>query len=290
MAERDHRQAVKAALATNERIGELFAHMGTADHPRGLILVAYRNAQRALRDVYRRDGANVRLQVAEVLAGLQRDIAAAQQELLIRAVAAGRVAGRAQAEARGLDTVPQVVRADAQQRAWMAPLDAQLSAAIALDYPEDLLLGDEEHAGLVHPGPVARDGSRWVAGAVLLGFLAELGLDLEALGGRIVESGYMKQACSAIDERTTECCLQANGQMVPLDQPFLTLGAPAWADTQDWTPFHWWCRTAIVLAYPGEEDDGVTSEMRESAANELEAREKRGRVEIHPSWSWSQRG
>jgi hypothetical protein len=48
------------------------------------------------------------------------------------------------------------------------------------------------------------------------------------------------QVVAGIDERTTDCCLQAHGQIQPLDKPFHLTGEPRWADYLDNPPFHWY--------------------------------------------------
>lgn len=238
---RAHRASVQAALALNDDLAHLFARVGTAQHPRGQVVTAYRNARRALRDVFQRSGTRLGAEAAEVLRGLRANIGLTAGQLLTDAAQTGAQSGRRQAEIRAVvvGERPPVVLAPLAT-AWTAGVDAQIAAAAAalqagLDY-EALILGAEEagRLGILNPAPVARDGSKWLAAAALLGWLAELG------GERLYEAGWNKQAASAIDERTTECCLRINGAIVPWHEPWHTTGRPAWAEYQRWMPFHWW--------------------------------------------------
>ena len=96
---------------------------------------------------------------------------------------------------------------------------------------------------------------------------------------------WEKQAAATIGERTTDCCLTVHGQIQPLSKPFHLTGTPRYADWIHHSPFHWYCRTSIVLYLPEFEEIGIsTQEMRDAARAEIEAREKTGkREEIHPA-------
>lgn len=60
---------------------------------------------------------------------------------------------------------------------------------------------------------------------------------------------YQKQAIAALDARTTRICRAVNRQIRPLDKPFETLAGPIMNP-----PFHYNCRTAVVLYHPSFED------------------------------------
>lgn len=111
-------------------------------------------------------------------------------------------------------------------------------------------------------------------------------------GAQQQQSGvrYWKQAIAAIDERTTDCCLQVHGQIQPLDKPFELSGTPRFGDKVMNPPFHWYCRTATALYRPEMEQTGLTTtDMVSAAKAELAARLKGGRVVIHPSNAVSRR-
>ena len=121
-----------------------------------------------------------------------------------------------------------------------------------------------------------------------------------SLSGRILynwlnqstKTEYKKQAVATIDQVTTDCCLRVHGQIQPLNEPFKLEGEPRFADEVDSPPFHWYCRTAVVLYTEKLEERGVpTSEMIEAARLELKARYETGRRElIQPSNAISRRG
>lgn len=107
----------------------------------------------------------------------------------------------------------------------------------------------------------------------------------------VTKQRWQKQAIAAIDERTTDCCLQAHGQTQALDKPFRLTGTPRYADEMQHSPFHWYCRTSVTLYLPEFEESGIrTEEMREAAQAEIEARKKTGKREvIHPADATSRR-
>lgn len=243
-----HEVAVKTALRAGDDIDRLIARLGTAQHPRGEVLTAYRNTERGLRDVYRRPGPSVTREAGEVMGELRRVLAAVAADILQEAVATGQTHARQQAKAQGLD-VPMGVFAPAvdtaaMAAAWLATVDQQAAAVGALTATGadvDEILGDGSRAGVLRPAPVIAEGSRWVASAVT----AATALYFGSLIGRQPRSAgtandWYHQVVAGIDERTTDCCLQAHGQIQPLDKPFHLTGEPRWADYLDNPPFHWY--------------------------------------------------
>ena len=99
-----------------------------------------------------------------------------------------------------------------------------------------------------------------------------------------------KQVIAAIDERTTNCCLQAHGQIRDEGEPFVLTGTPRYASEIQNPPFHWYCRTAPAPYIPEFEELGITTDdMQEAAREEQKARFFRGRQEIHPASATSRR-
>jgi hypothetical protein len=94
--------------------------------------------------------------------------------------------------------------------------------------------------------------------------------------------GFKKQAVAAIDHRTTETCLNVHGQIQPLEGKFQLTGSPRYADEMDWSPFHAYCRTSIVL-YQDVFDAGITDRLRASAASMLAEREAGIFNVVHPA-------
>jgi len=106
----------------------------------------------------------------------------------------------------------------------------------------------------------------------------------------ITQREYSHQAIAAIDQNTTDCCLQVHGQIQPLNKPFILHGTPRFADKLDSSPFHWNCRTAISLYTQRMEDIGITTaEMKAAADAEQQARKEKSTAKTWPIYSTSRR-
>jgi hypothetical protein len=81
-----------------------------------------------------------------------------------------------------------------------------------------------------------------------------------------------KQAIAAMGPTTTDCCLRVHGQIQPVDQPFVLVGTPRFADAMMAPAFHWNCRTSVTMWHPAFEDALPTSKLREAAQAELRKR------------------
>jgi len=171
---------------------------------------------------------------------------------------------------------------------WMSEYDrqvAQVAAAMAFSGEAERILGDEDRLGILQPAPVAVHAAESFASALAMGAITWIVGRLEEER----EPDVFKQVIAAIDERTTDCCLNAHGQIQPFTRPFELVGTPRFADQLEWTPFHWYCRTSICM-YREVYEDGTTEQMRDAARAELTAREETGiRVEIHPATARSRR-
>jgi len=275
MGEGEHRAAVRAAVRAARGLEGVFGRMGTVEHPRGRVLGAYRNARRALADVWGRGAVGLRWEVEEVLGGLRREVTAAAVDLLGEAAALGMESGQRQVEGRGLEAGwPGGTELGPALGAWLAPMDAQVAAVrgvAAMGGGIELVVGDEESAGILTPGPVVREGGRWLAWMAMAGWQDAVGAGGRGSGGA-GEQGWFKQAVAAIDERTTDCCLRVHGQAVPLEADFRLTADPRYADEMQWSPFHWWCRTSVALVTADEVGDDVTDWMRGAADAELARR------------------
>ncbi len=269
----EHERLVRSAYQTGVRLNELFGRLGTSYHPRGRVLMAYRTARRALKGNLNNPGAvndalvtletSVRQSVSE---NMQRaiDLGAAQAErdLKIHELPAPIGGGELIAQA-GEFTEVVIGSVDVQVKATRA-LVAQQTAEENMA----IILGDDTRVGLLTPGPVLREASRWlatmVAAAWSIGVIGPIEQE-----GRMLE--FQKQAISAVDGRTTETCLRVHGQIVALDRPFYLEGTPRYADYMEWPPFHWWCRTSAALFRP-DFDIGLTDKMEGTAEEELARR------------------
>ena len=288
-----HELAIKQALKTNDQIGRVVASLGTAQHPRGTILTAYRNAGRALAN-----NTGDPQVVREALGQLRISVHQAVRVAMSTGADIGLTAGQRNLEiynlppAHGLNTTLE----QAATTAVVATLDIQIAAIQAMVNArmasESELLGDDNRVGMLAPAPVQRQAAHWIATVVAGSFLFIVNQQVDSSTGesrpdRVV---YLKQAIAAIDERTTETCLMVNGQTQPLDQPFVLTGTPRYADEQMEPPFHDYCRTATALVREVDSEDDSTMEMRDAARVELTARaETETLEEIHPASSITRR-
>ena len=287
----DRIATIRAAEHTTRGLRVLFGRLGTKEHPRGRILSAYRNAHRALRDVFRRArGPQAIFEAREVLDALRREVVSAGGQALDEAIALGR--RQAEVERAVWELGPLDIETPdrvAMMDGWIATVDEQAAFALAVlatDGDPVLILGDDERVGRLRYSDTTRAGAMWVATAAM----QALWVSLQGPQERS-EMTWSKQVIATIDERTTDCCLNAHGQVVPFDADFRLTGTPRYADELDWSPFHDYCRTSIASVPTELAEDDLTAQMRDAARAELMAREETGTtIEIHPSHARSRRG
>ena len=107
-----------------------------------------------------------------------------------------------------------------------------------------------------------------------------------------VDQKLMRQAISAVDERTTNTCLEVHGQIVRNKEKFHLIGTPRFRDYMLNPPFHDYCRTATSIYQDRMETiPGIvtTAQMRDASQAEIKAREDGTREEIHPAHATSRR-
>jgi len=286
-----YHEALREARRDTRFLDTLFnRYIGTAAHPRGRILSAYR-AGRAAVAVALREGSPIAL--ADGLDTLRYALLGLGSEAMGQASARGQASMEAQVEAYSRDDEsiqPARQRPDLGplMQGWMSEYDrqvAQVAAAMAFSGEAERILGDEDRLGILQPAPVAVHAAESFASALAMGAITWIVGRLEEER----EPDVFKQVIAAIDERTTDCCLNAHGQIQPFTRPFELVGTPRFADQLEWTPFHWYCRTSICM-YREVYEDGTTEQMRDAARAELTAREETGiRVEIHPATARSRR-
>ena len=294
-----HRQAVRSALRVNEGMGVLFARLGSRQHPRGAVWTAYVRALRELRDILANGGTgptwrSVQVaQAGQVLRQLRLEVALGVQPVLQDAALLGTLQALAQLRSYGLqapeNASPPASEATEGLQVVLARVDAQIAAAQALlvtGAQPEMIVGTSERQGPLSPAAAISPAMLWIGAAALAGW----GWAVQA-HGRPGQQPWLKQAVAAIDERTTDCCLQVHGQIAPLDGQFHTTGEPAFAEYQDGPPFHWTCRSATALVRPEDAGDALTQEMVDAARAERRARAETGkRQEIHPASATSRRG
>lgn len=281
----DHERAARAALKAGDELARLFAQMGTSDHPRGAVLSAYRTARNALRGNVRDLGA-----VEDAMGTLRLAVERASENLLGDAADVG--LKQAENELRVYGLAAASVRPVTQEalRSIIAQLEAQIGnirALALMGADEALLIGDANRVGLLSPASLSAEIGRWLALVAEQSHEDTIQDSIEQAGAK---GEYMRQVIAAIDERTTDCCLRAHGQVTTLDGDFKLTGTPRFADKMHAPPFHWYCRTGIALVRRQDADDEWSREMRDAARAEIKAREKTGkRVEIHPAHATSRR-
>lgn len=285
MAQDEHERAVKEALRTSELFKRLIGQLGTREHPRGRILVAYRNARRALK------GAEGDVAAAqEILAELRATLVQIAQDTLWEAGQRGIKQAQIQTAMYGLPAGLDGYTPTAELDSWTAQINAQLAAVYGLAQTGrdwTAIIGDENRVGALSPAPTIQAGANWlaIAGVTAVGVATLAALDR---GGARDEFG--KQAVAAIDERTTECCLNVHGQVVPMNGKFTLTGTPRYADELREPPFHWYCRSATALVRLRDQNDALSRAMRNAATEEANARAATGvRTEIHPASATSRR-
>lgn len=286
MGLQEHARAASLALQVGDDLEGLFRRLGTADSPRGRIMVAYRAARRQLMN---RAG---NWAINDILAKLRADVADAVQAQLVEAADVGN--SQADVELRIWGLPPAAGPAPDTRPAFdaiMGEVDAQLATARAVLFwgwaEPELVLGDETHAGTLSPSPVTRTAAHYLAATAAIVAAAAASSSLTAAGAG---EDFKRQAIAAIDERTTDCCLRVHGQVVGMREDFRLTGTPRYADRIHHPPFHWYCRTATCLVPAADTEDDLTRQMRAAAKDELEARDRtKTTQEIHPAHARSRR-
>jgi hypothetical protein len=261
-------KAVKSGIRMNDRIGNLFARIGTSAHPRGDVLTDYDLARLSLESALAKE--NPLPAVRDVLRGLRRQLNADVTGVLNEAVSLGEDEASRQLRfynARPRGSIRLTEQSNSALEAAMSQFDAQAAAITALVLSQAdpaQIIGDEDRTGILSSGIVITAAAYWATHLVWTAFDTQVTSQDEL---------FQKQAVAALDARTTDCCLRVHGQIVELDEPFHLTGTPRFADDMDWPAFHWYCRTSGVLYQP-EFDDGLTDKMQEGSQFFLDEREK----------------
>lgn len=270
-------QAHKQAMRDGDVLAKHFDRfLGNVNHPRGRVLSTYRSVRREMSEVLKAKRPTMESEVTEVLSRLQVDLIRIGAEALGQASNDGIRSAQRQAIAyvnagADLDPAQELFDPSSLMASWLGPYETQrLAVQSVIQSGGDLvtILGDQARLGILQPAPVQRNGSSQLANALALG------LSVWLLGRRAEHSpgvGFQKQAIAAVDKNTTDTCLRANGQIKDLDDPFKLTGTPRFADEQQWSPFHWYCRTSVALYLPGF-DDALTKQLREQSRKEQAGR------------------
>lgn len=259
-------RSIASAYRANKRLGVLFNRVGKRTNPRGHVFASYRQARRAMRSVNLEAGFVAVPQIRDVFFALRADLRRGAVELAGQAIEISEQNARTQATAYGIrhedrsfPTLGAQVSSGVDGVVSSSVRQETLSVAFAIaQEAEEMIIGDDRHEGMFNPTGAAKDERRWLAELVAAGYVEFFDGLSEA--GRLPPN-LMKVALAVIDTRTTETCLQVNGQVAKLDQPFLLVGEPRYADQMDGPPFHDDCRTMMAI-YLSEYDDGIMKEIQ----------------------------
>ena len=272
--------AIKSGIRMNDRVGDLFAKIGSSSHPRGDVYLDYRNTRLALEAALGKESPLPA--VRDVLRNLRRQLQSDVGNVMNDAVLLGQDESLRQMrfyQVRPRGSVRLTEQTYTAVEAVMAKYTAQEAAitALVLSGADPLeIIGDDTRSGILSVGDIAGAAAYWGT------FLVWNAFDSQVEEVQQTEQvRFMKQAVAALDARTTDCCLRVHGQIRELDEPFHLTGTPRYADYQDWPGFHWYCRTSGVL-YQEEFDEGLTDKMRDGAQFFMREREKGNTPDNYP--------
>lgn len=272
------RRAHEIAAWSSAEMKRLMDRAGNSEHPRGRILSVYRYG---LRDIKRALANGGKAAATAALQNLLLSVRGEVYPFIDYALKLGGQLYSRQIEAYGLTPQPFQSSPDTAVSAVMAEVERQITTAQAMlagGVDEVLIVGDDERQGIIRATPVNSALSQWIVTEIMVGLMDGAGRHLGGDGAPL----FKKQVVAGLDERTTECCLLAHGQVQPLEKPFELRGTPRYADKLDHTPFHNWCRSSVAL-YIAEYDDGLTDRMVESARKILSERAAGGTGYRHPA-------
>lgn len=255
-------RSIQSAVKANDQIGAMFGRLGSSEHPNGVVLSAYRNANRAIR-VALKEPSPINAS-REVLSQLKYVVRSGAGAVLDSSQEFGKK--EADKQLGYYDILPRfenqlqqtVSKTNIALAAVIGIIDTQqtvIESMITAGIDPVMITGDEDRQGTLRAGDVLAMAAFWVTSLVWDAFSNQV---------ERVSTGFQKQAIAALDGRTTDCCLKVHGQIQPFDGKFQLTGTPRFADELDWSPFHWRCRTSIAL-YLERFDDGLTDRMRTSA-------------------------
>ena len=276
-------RAHESALRQNERIGQLFARVGTTAYPNGFTVAAYRQASRAIQSAMNEE--HPALAVLDVMNELKRSVVAGTKSVLADAVGLGTDEAGRQLRFYGRQSDPKVKLAEATQAsvdAVASRIDSQtamISALIITGADPGQIVGTPDQVGVLQASTATSLISQLAANLVWQSFA-------EWISSFNQEQVFKKQVVAALDERTTVCCLEAHGQIQPMNKMFELTGWPRFSDHMDWAPFHRWCRTSIVI-YQEQYDLGLTDQMRVSAQEIMNVRAAGGSGYRNPADAFS---
>ena len=264
-----HALAARLALNTGDDLGQLSDGLGSATNPTGLYGI-YGLALAALAQTF-----DTPAQALVVLSSFEQQ---ARRELRVTFADSAELGQRTGATMLNIYGVnvngPSLLSSQLISTATdsaLSVVQAQIIAARSAiqfgTFDKAAVLGDGERVGLLNPLPVIRESTRLITATSQV---VQDDTIARAVASEPVQYGY--QAIAAINERTTECCLEVHGQVIPLDGQFELTGEPRYADFMSKPPFHWYCRTTMALVPMRDAGDAVTDELLAAAEREQQLR------------------
>lgn len=266
-----HKDALKLANWIAWATGH---YLGSVQHPRGQVLTIYRKARRDMSGVLKARRTMMSAEAQAVLADTRQKLEVVVDAAVRDAVVRGRTSAITQLTAYvddGILFTPQMLPPDVAAIAEAPMLEFARQAAQILGMiagggdVTSAIVGDAGRVGLLQPSPIITVAADSITKSLGTSFTSTVGREPAQ------EFGWKKQPIPAIDDRTTDTCLNVAGQVQNVDDKFHLTGTPRFADNMDWAPFHWYCRTSIALYLP-QYDDGITEALRDDVKIERERR------------------
>lgn len=238
-------KSIKSAHKAGDYLADLFAKIGVGNHPRGIVRTAYRNSRRAM--IAALDEGQFAVQ--EVMAGARSEIRDGLRSIYADAQEQGWNIANSQLGYYGVDPVlySRLYGREALDGALDAVSEenkkqemAILALLLFMNFEKEQIVGSDNRAGIMQEGAVLGAASSYAATVMWSSYS-------QAIEKSGAGDEFVKIASAVIDDRTTDCCRLVNGQVQPLDQPFILTGTPRFADRMQMSPFHLYCRTGIAI-------------------------------------------
>jgi hypothetical protein len=268
------RLAIESAIASNDIIGRSFERVGNNNFPGGFVTTAYQDANEQIAVILGASDAPLK-DVVSVLRGLRSRVGSDVRAEMLDMIAFGEEEANRQlrffkepagsADIMGLSEEVNAAVSAIEQKIYSQ--EALIQAMILTGSEKESITGREERVGVLRASDVTAMAAAFIASFVWDGFLSVVDF-YSSNYGRV---NFEKQAVAALDERTTQTCLQVHGQIQPFSKLFHLTGEPRYADEMDFPAFHGWCRTSVAL-YNSRWEDGITREMLNGAQKILSER------------------
>lgn len=286
-----HKAEIQAANKVNKKLRTLQQSISPSLHPRNALTQIYKTTRKLIVANFSKP-----IELRNILFLFSSTVSRIIRPLIETSADIGKTAGLASLGRRNIPTpgLPQISNPSLVTPAIVAikeVADSQVARTIAVASIKgtvQTVVGDGVNSvGFFSQGVLNKQINGFLTAITAI---STLSLFEQFIVGQIENNVFYKQAVAAIDGNTTECCLIVHGQFQPINAFFTLVGSPRFADLIENPPFHWNCRTATALVHASERFDGLTQEMIDAGARELEARGFDDyRIEIHPAYALSGR-